>query len=77
MHPPRPWAAIGGATAAFDFDYDGNTQGGRSAGTDAAITLKAIGTDTGQYVETEGTITRNVGLSFSLVAALERNYSNP
>jgi len=68
---------IGAASVGFDFDYDGNTQGGRTAATDAAITLRAIGLETGQYVETTGTITRNTGLSFSLVAGLERNYSNP
>jgi hypothetical protein len=68
---------IGGASVAFDFDYDNNVQGGRTAGTDAPIVLKAIGLTTGQYVETTGTILRATGQSFSLVAALERNYSNP
>ena len=68
---------IGGASVAFDFDYDNNVQGGRTAATDAPIVLKAIGLTTGQYVETTGTILRAVGQSFSLVAALERNYSNP
>lgn len=67
---------IGGATANFDFDYDNNVQGGRTAATDAAVRLRAIGLSTGQFVETLGTITRATGLSFSLVAALERNYSN-
>jgi hypothetical protein len=69
--------AIGGASVAFDFDYDNNVQGGRTSGTDAPIVLKAIGLTTGQYVETTGTILRATGQSFSLVAALERNYSNP
>lgn len=69
--------AIGAASVAFDFDYDGNTQGGRTAATDAAIVLRAIGLETAQFVEATGTITRAVGLSFSLVSALERNYSNP
>lgn len=68
---------IVGSSVSFDFDYDNNTQGGRTAGTDAEVTLRAIGLDTAQFVETTGTITRTVGLSFSLVAALERNYSNP
>lgn len=69
---------IDGATfAAFDFDYDGNVQGGRTAATDADITIVAIGTAVAQFVVATGTITRNVGQSFSLVAALERNYSNP
>jgi len=65
------------SSIAFDFDYDGNVQGGRTAGTDADITLVAIGTDGAQYVIATGTITRATGLSFTLTSALERNYSNP
>jgi hypothetical protein len=62
----------------FDFDYDNNIQGGRDFGEDADIVLKAIGLETGQYVEVQGlTITRATGLSFSATAALERNYDNP
>ena len=68
---------ITGPTAAFDFDYDGNVQGGRTAGTNAAIILRAIGLETAQFVEATGTITRAVGLSFTLTAGLERNYLNP
>jgi len=68
---------IDGATYSFDFDYDGNTQGGRSASTDADIILRAIGLETAQFVETSGTIIEAVGQTFSLVAGLERNYSNP
>lgn len=64
-------------SVSFDYDYDGNVQGGRTAGTDAAIVLRAIGLDTAQFVETTGTITRAVGLSFSMTASLERNYENP
>lgn len=67
---------VPGASASFDFDYDGNTQGGRTPG-DAEIVIRAIGYETAQFVETSGTITRATGLSFSLVSALERNYSNP
>jgi hypothetical protein len=67
----------GNATIAFDFDYDGNTQGGRTAGTDANVTVVAIGLDTAQYVSATGTITRATGQNISLVAPLERNYSNP
>ena len=68
---------IGAASVGFDYDYDGNVQGGRTAATVANIVIRAIGTDTAQYVETTGQITRAVGLSYSLVAALERVYSNP
>ena len=67
----------GSASVAFDFDYDGNTQGGRTAGTDANVTVVAIGLNTAQYVAATGTITRATGQNISLVAPLERNYSNP
>lgn len=60
-----------------DFNYDGNVQGGRTAGTDAAITVIGIGLNTGQYVKATGTIARSAANSVSLVAALERNYLNP
>ena len=69
--------SIGGnATIAFDFDYDGNTQGGRTAGTDAAVTVVAIGLGTAQYVSATATIGRATGQNISLVAPLERNYDN-
>jgi len=61
----------------FTFDYDGNVQGGRTPGTDAAVTVVAIGLDKAQYVKTTGTIAKTNANSFSLVASLERNYSNP
>lgn len=67
----------GSASKSFTFDYDGNTQGGRTAGTDAPVTIVAIGLSTGQYVKATGTITRSNANSFSLVSSLERNYSNP
>lgn len=65
------------ASIAFTFDYDFNVQGGRTQATDAPVTIVAIGLDTGQYVKTTGTIERSKVNNFSLVAALERNYSNP
>ena len=67
---------VGGSpSVAFTYDYDGNVQrGSASAGTDAPVTLVAIGLDTAQFVITTGTITRATGLTISAVAALERNY---
>lgn len=66
------------SSIAWDFDYDGNLQRGTgSDGVDAPVIVVAIGLDTGQYVQTSATITRAVGQNISLVAALERNYSNP
>ena len=68
----------GGSSASFDFDYDGNLQRGTgSDATDAPITLVAIGLSTGQFVVATGTITRAENQTFSLVAALERNFLNP
>lgn len=67
----------GNSSIQFDFDYDNNVQGGRTSGTDAAITVVAIGLDTGQYVSATGTIGESVQNSVSLVAPLERNYENP
>lgn len=69
--------AVNATTLSFDFDYDGNVQGGRTAGTDAAIVIRAIGLETAQFVEATGTITRASGQSFSVVSSLERNYTNP
>jgi hypothetical protein len=66
----------GSASITFDFDYDGNAQGGRTPGTDADITVVAVGLNTGQHVVATGTITRSTANSVSLVAPLERNYEN-
>ena len=70
---------IGGSESInFDFDYDGNVQrGAASAGTDAPVTLVALGLDTAQYVQVEGTITRTKSNNFSFVSNDELTYSNP
>ncbi len=67
----------GGASTQKTFNYDGNVQGGRTAGTDALITAVAIGLSTGQYVRATGTIARSISNAVALVAPLERNYANP
>ena len=67
----------GNSSVTFTFDYDGNTQGGRTAGTDAPVTVVAIGLSSAQYVSATATLTRATGQTISLVAPLERNYSNP
>ncbi len=73
---PITGSAYGVDSTSFTFDYDGNTQGSRTAQTDAAVTIVAIGLSTGQYVSTVGTIARTNANALSLVAALERNYRN-
>jgi len=70
---------VGGSPSiSFDYDYDGNVQRGEaSAGEDAPVTIVAIGLQTATFVKTTGTIERTKTNNFSLVAPLERNYSNP
>ena len=68
--------SISSASIPFSFAYDSNVQGGRTSGTDAAVTVVAIGANTAQYVSTTATIARSTGQNISLVAALERNYQN-
>lgn len=70
-------STVDATSVSFDFDYDGNVQGGRTAGTDAAVVIRAIGLETAQFVEAAATITRSTGQSFSVVSSLERNYTNP
>lgn len=60
----------------FDFAYDSNVQGGRTAGTDAAVVVISIGKNSGKFVSTEYTITRAVGQRITLVAEKERSYAN-
>ena len=62
---------------AFDFDYDGNVQGGRTAATPAPVAVIAQGKGGAQWVDGLFTITRTTGLSFPLNAATERVYVNP
>lgn len=71
---------------AFTYDFETNTQGdkpsaadnsGNRAAANASIVIRAIGLGGGSWAETTGTITENTGLSFSVVSAVERNYSNP
>jgi len=70
--------AVSSTSIAFDFAYTTNTQGGRTADTDASVALVAMGEDQAQgAINKVLTITKSTGLSFSLTAALERNYSNP
>jgi hypothetical protein len=66
------------ASVSFSYDYNGNVQrGATSAGEDAPVTIVAIGLNTAQFVRLDGTIEQSKANNFSLVAALERNYSNP
>jgi len=65
---------ISGASISFTFDYDGNVQGGRTAGTDASIVIVAGNKGSAKPVVASGTITRAKGISFGLVAETDRAY---
>lgn len=62
---------------AFDFDYDNNVQGGRTAGTDAPVIVVAQGLPLAQWTLASYTITRSTGQSIPVNAIDELNYSNP
>ena len=68
---------ITSASIAWDFDYDNNVQGGRTKGTDAAVTVVAQGLDAAQHTEVTFTIQRATGQTITVNALDERNYDNP
>lgn len=68
----------GQASITYTYAYDSNVQrGAASAGTDAPITVVALGLDKAQFVSATGTIARSTANAVSLVSSLERNYANP
>lgn len=69
--------SITAASIGFDFDYDFNSQGGRTIGTDAAVSIVAQGLNGATWVLTNYTITRAGGQSITVNADDERNYANP
>ena len=67
-----------GGTYVWDYAYTTNAQGERVAAQgDANVVIRAIGLSTGAFVEQNFTIADATGQVFGVVAALERNYSNP
>ena len=67
----------GASSKTFTYAYDTNVQRGpTSSGTNAPITVVAIGLANSQYVRATGTITRSTSNTVSLAGALERNYLN-
>ena len=77
---PAPMSGLVGGSSqkSFTYAYDFNVQrGAASIGTDAPVTVVAIGLGTSQYVKATGMITRSTANTVSLAGALERNYVNP
>lgn len=65
---------ISAGSVSFDYDYDGNVQGGATAGTDRAVTLIGIKPGTGKFVAATGTLSRSKAIALSLVAEADRAY---
>ena len=61
----------------FSYSYDNNSQKDRVASTDVAINVRAIGLNSGQWVQQTASITRVNEIPVSVISAVERNYNNP
>ena len=66
---------ISGASIAFTYDYDNNTQGGFTGGTDRPVTLVGIRPGYGKFVAATGSLTRSKTIALSLVAEVDRVYA--
>jgi hypothetical protein len=66
---------ISSSSISFDYDYDGNVQGGFSGGTDRPVTLVGVRPGSGKFVAATGSLTRSKGISLSLVAEADRVYA--
>ncbi len=70
-------ANLSTGTYTFEYDYDGNTQYDRVISTNVPIVIRALGLSNGSFVELTGVnITRSTTNSYSVISAVERNYSN-
>ena len=65
---------ISSLSIAFDYDYDGNVQGGFTGGTDRPVTLVGIRPGSGKFVVATGTLNRSKAIALSLVAEQDRVY---
>ena len=73
---PMTGSIYGTSSVTFTYDYDFNAQRAYS-GSDAEITVAALGLTSAQWISADFTITKATGLIFPVNAAQERNYSNP
>ena len=68
---------ISGASIPWTFAYDSNIQGGRTAGTDASVTIVAGNPSHAKPVVSTYTITKSVGQGITVTAEQDRGYVNP
>lgn len=66
---------ISGSSISFTYDYDNNTQGGFTGGTDRPVTIIGIRPGSSKFVAATGTLTRSKTIALSLVAEADRVYS--
>lgn len=66
---------ISSSSISFTYDYDGNTQGGFTAGTDRDVTLIGIRPGYGKFTVATGTLTRAKNITLSLVGETDRAYA--
>jgi hypothetical protein len=66
---------ISSGSIAFDFDWNGNTQGGYAGSTPRPVTLIGIRPGSGKFAVATGTITQSKTISLSLVAEQDRVYA--
>jgi hypothetical protein len=66
---------VGSASIPFDFDWNGNTQGGFAGTTVRNVTLIAIRPGFGKFAVATGQITQSKGISLSVVAEQDRVYA--
>jgi len=65
---------ITGSSIAFTYDYDGNVQGGRTAATDAAVTVVAVNPGSSKVIVATATISRTSTTSISVTAEQDLGY---
>ncbi len=69
------FGSISSSSIPFSFAYDSNSQGGRTPGTDAQVTIVAGNAGSAKPVVTTYTITKSTGQGISLVAENDRAYT--
>lgn len=67
--------SISTGSVSFSYDYDGNVQGGATAGTDRNVTLIGIRPGSGKFVVATGVLSRSKAIALSLVAEADRVYA--
>ena len=72
-----PVSGLASSDYSFSFDYSNNTQGGRTASTDAQVLAKAIGQATAQYTQSTVQTISTSALTIPVASNIERNFNNP